>query len=162
MKKLLAEKTYHDFFEIGIILKGVITAGEIVLGLLFYFVSTQTLNSMFFFFLGGETAEQPRDFVWSYVIQQFQGLIGPNQSFWAFILLSHGIVKIFLVWGLLKHKLWAYPASAAVFALFVIYQVYSLFFIPSLLLGVLTVFDIVLIILILHEYRHKRRLARGD
>jgi len=161
MKKLLAERTYHDFFEIGVILKGVITVVELAVGLLFYCASTQTLNNIFYFFMGGEAAEQPRDFVWSYVIQQFQGIVGPNQSFWAFILVSHGIVKIFMVWGLLKHKLWAYPASAAVFALFVLYQIYSLFFIPSLILGVLTVFDIVLIILILHEYRHKKRLKNA-
>ena len=52
----------------------------------------------------------------------------------------------------------AYPSSAAIFGLFVIYQIYSMFFIPSLLLAALTVFDIILIILILHEYRHKKRL----
>lgn len=158
MNKHPEEKTYHALFEWGVILKGLITLGELGLGLLFYFASTQTLNNVFYFFMGGESSEQPRDLVWSYIIQQFQGVVGPNQSFWAFILLSHGIVKIFLVYGLLKHKLWAYPSSAAIFGLFVIYQIYSMFFIPSLLLAALTVFDIILIILILHEYRHKKRL----
>lgn len=156
MKKPIPEKAYYTFFEAGVVVKGILTLGELALGSLFYFASTATLNNIFYYLLGNEATEQPRDLIWGYAIQQFQGIVGPNQSFWAFILLSHGIVKIFLVWGLLKHKLWAYPTSAVIFALFVAYQIYSLFFIPSLLLAVLTAFDIILIFLILHEYRQKK------
>jgi uncharacterized membrane protein len=158
MKKLISEKTYHFLFEISVIIKAAITAVEIVLGILFYSASTQTINALILFIFGSEATEQPRDFLWNYLIQTFQGLIGPNQSFWAFIFLFHGIVKLFLTVALLKHKLWAYPASAAVFTLFVVYQAYSLFYIHSLFLLLFTIFDVLLIVLILHEYQHKRRI----
>ena len=152
-----SEKTYHLLFEAGVIIKGIITATEVVLGILFYSASTQTINTLLLFIFGSEAKEQPRDFLWNYLIQTFQGLIGPNQSFWAFIFLFHGLVKIFLVGALLKNKSWAYPVSAAIFSLFVVYQGYSLFYIHSLFLLLFTIFDVLLIVLILHEYRHKRR-----
>ena len=116
---------------------------------------------MLLFFLGGELGEQPRDFLWGYIAQEFQGLTGNAQPFWAFIFLSHGLVKMVLLLGLFKNRLWAYPASAAVFGLFAIYQTYSYIYFPSLFLALLTVFDIVLIGLILHEYKHKRKLRNA-
>jgi uncharacterized membrane protein len=39
-----------------------------------------------------------------------QGFSVGTQNFDVFYLLSHGIVKLFLVAALLKNKLWAYPA----------------------------------------------------
>jgi uncharacterized membrane protein len=67
--------------------------------------------------------------------------------------LSHGIVKLFLVVGLLRNKLWAYPAAIVVFVLFIAYQLYRLSSAPSPLLVLLTVFDVVVIGLTWHEYR---------
>lgn len=133
MKKFVSEKTYHLLFEAGVVIKGVVTVAEIILGVLFYYLSAQVLAPVL-------------------------GLIGNSQPFWAFIFFSHGIVKLFFIGALLKKKSWAYPASAAVFSLFVIYQVYTLFYVTSLFLGLFTIFDILLIVLILHEYRHKRSL----
>lgn len=155
--KFLSEKNYRFFFDISVLIKAVVSVGEIALGIVFYAVSTETVNKIIFFVIGAETAEQPRDLLWNYLLHGFQGLTPETQSFWAFILLSHGVVKIFLVYGLLNNKLWAYPSSAVVFALFAIYQAYSMFFFPSFFLGLLTVFDVVLVFLILHEYRYKRR-----
>jgi uncharacterized membrane protein len=82
-----------------------------------------------------------------------------SQHFYAFYLLSHGVVKIFLVIGLLKNKLWSYPASLAVMSLFIVYQLYRFFYTRSLGLIVLTVFDLIVMILIWHEYRLLRRYS---
>ena len=76
-----------------------------------------------------------------------------TQHFYAFYLLSHGIVKLALVVGLLMGRLWAYPASLAVMTLFIAYQLYRFTFTHSPGLIVLTVFDLVVIALIWHEYR---------
>ena len=157
--KFITEKTYHLLFDIGVILKAILTAIEIVFGILFYMLSTAQLNGMLLFFIGGEYNEQPRDFIWSYFIRAFQNLIGPAQYFWAFILVSHGIVKIAALVAIYYKKLWAYPLSAAIFGALAVYQIYSYFYIPSLLLIIVTIFDVVLIGLILHEWEHRRRLA---
>ncbi|HVM77177.1 MAG TPA: DUF2127 domain-containing protein [Candidatus Paceibacterota bacterium] len=159
--KLISEKTYHVLFDIGIVLKAIITALEMIFGVLFYILTTAQLNGMLAFVIGGEINEQPRDFLWNYFIQGFQRFIGPEQYFWAFILISHGIVKIAALVAIYYKKLWAYPFAAAIFAALAAYQIYSYFFIPSLLLLLVTIFDFVLIGLILHEWKHKRRIARA-
>ena len=51
-----------------------------------------------------------------------------EHNFYAFYLLSHGIIKRVLVIGLLRERLWAYPASFAVFGAFIAYQLYRFSF----------------------------------
>jgi uncharacterized membrane protein len=48
----------------------------------------------------------------------------PVPNTYAFYLLSHGLVKVLLVAGLLREKLWAYPASLIVLSAFIAYQTY--------------------------------------
>jgi hypothetical protein len=67
--------------------------------------------------------------------------------------LSHGVVKLWLIIGLLRQKLWYYPLAAAVFGLFIVYQ-YS--FTNSLWLLVLSAVDVAVIALTWHEYRYLR------
>ena len=80
-----------------------------------------------------------------------------EQQFFAFYLLSHGLIKAVLVAGLLKEKLWAYPASIAVFGLFIAYQLYRYSWTHDLALIALSIFDLFVIYLALHEYRLLRR-----
>jgi uncharacterized membrane protein len=79
--------------------------------------------------------------------------------------LSHGLIKIFLVVGLLKEMLWSYPASLVVLAAFIVYQVYRYSYTGSVGLIVLTVFDLIVMILVWHEWRllrsHVRRKAHS-
>lgn len=82
-----------------------------------------------------------------------------SQHFYAFYLLSHGLVKIALVVGLLRNRLWAYPASLVVMSLFIVYQLYRYSYTHSAALIVLSVFDVAVIGLIWHEYRLVRRLG---
>jgi uncharacterized membrane protein len=155
--RFFTEKNYRRLFEWTVILKTIIAGGEILLGILLYLVSTATLNNIIYSFLGGELGEVPRDTIWSVLLRGFEGLSGGSQSFWAFIFLTHGLAKLALLVGLLKHKLWAYPASAGVFTLLAIYQIYSLTLGSDFLLLLITILDVVVIILVLHEYRHKRK-----
>jgi uncharacterized membrane protein len=60
---------------------------------------------------------------------------------------------MFLVAGLLRNKLWAYPASLVVLGLFIAYQFYRFSYTHGAGLIVLTVFDIIVMGLIWHEYR---------
>jgi uncharacterized membrane protein len=53
----------------------------------------------------------------------------------------------------LRNKLWAYPATVATVIVFIIYQLYRLTFGYSLFLILLTIFDVFVIWLTLHEYK---------
>ena len=155
--KLLSEHFYHRIFRWGVVGKAIISAGEIAAGLLFIFVSYNTLRNWAFAIFGGELNEAPSDSLWNYFATEAHRFAATPQAVWAFIFLSHGIVKMFLVGGLWREKLWAYPTSAIIFAGFVAYQFYQMTYTPSLALWAITIFDIILIALILHEYRHRKR-----
>ncbi len=157
--KFLSEKTYHILFWIGIIVKGIISIGEITFGIAFYVWDYPTLLKIAFFLTGDELTEAPRDVFWRYAVHGFNGFLNTPQAVWAFIFLWHGIIKTLLTIGIVKDMLWVYPVSAVIFGLFAIYQCYQFIYAPSFLLVAITAFDVVLIGLILHEYRHKRKLA---
>jgi uncharacterized membrane protein len=124
---------------------------ELVLGVALVFIGptfhlVQTL-------VQGELIEDPTDLVAGYVQHFVYPVLRQSQSFAAFYLLSHGLIKIFLAAGLLREKPWAYPVAIAVFVLFVIYQFYRFSFSHSPFLMLLTIFDLVVIGLTWHEYR---------
>ena len=124
---------------------------ELFLGLALVFVGAtvrliQTL-------VQGELIEDPTDLVAGYVQHFLYPLLSHTHSFAAVYLLTHGLIKLFLAVGLLREKLWAYPAAIAVFVLFVIYQLYRFVFSHSSFLMLLTIFDIAVIYLTWHEYR---------
>jgi uncharacterized membrane protein len=103
-----------------------------------------------------ELIEDPNDFIATHLLSMAQEFSVDTKNFYAFYLLSHGIVKLALVVGLLRNKLWSYPASLVVLELFIIYQIYRFYYTQSVGLVVLTVFDVFVMVLIWHEYRLMR------
>ena len=73
------------------------------------------------------------------------------------------MIKLWLIIGLLRDKLWYFPVSMVAFALFVAYQLYRFTFTHSPWLLVLSALDIAIIALTWHEYRLSKTLhARGN
>jgi len=151
------ERRIHQMFEVSVILKGAHALIECMGGLSLAFVSTGAIAALVMTLTQEELIEEPHDFVATHLLVLAQNFSVSSQHFYAFYLLSHGIVKIFLVIGLLANKLWSYPASLAVMSLFILYQLYRFFYTRSLGLIVLTVFDLIVMVLIWHEYRLLRR-----
>jgi len=155
--KILSENNYHAWFRWGVLVKGIISVGEIALGVALCFVSYETFKHALFFFIGGEFSETPRDLFWEYLARSSRDFMVVPESFWAFLFITHGAVKAFLSWGLWKEKLWSFPAAAAVFIGFIVYQLYQLTYLNSISLWLITGFDVALVVLILHEYKHRKR-----
>ncbi len=80
-----------------------------------------------------------------------------TQRFLALYLLGHGVVKLWLIVGLLRERLWYYPVALVVFALFIVYQLYRFSFTHSVWLLLISVVDVVVIGLTWHEYRYLHR-----
>ncbi len=147
----------HRFFEAGVIVKAIDSIIEITLGILFFVLSSQTVNRVIFYIFGDELAEQPRDMIWNILLHNFNGLSAGSQQFWAIVFVAHGIAKIILLIGLVKRKLWIYLFSAVAFGAFVIYQTYHIiFYAPSIILALLTGIDAAFTVLIVFEYRYQR------
>jgi uncharacterized membrane protein len=80
-----------------------------------------------------------------------------SQHFYAFYLLGHGLVKLLMVYGLVRRKMWAYPFALAALAGFILYQSYRISHTHSLGLTFLTVFDCAFMLLVWQEYRLARQ-----
>lgn len=156
---LMQEKQIHQAFEIGVILKGLHALLELLGGMLLVFVSRNTIANLVASVTQEELIEDPKDLVAQYLFQSAQHLSVGSQTFAAWYLLSHGVIKLLLVIGLLKKKLWAYPASLVVLGLFILYQVYRFTFTHSVWLVLLSIFDLIVIWLVWHEYRLMRRVG---
>ena len=144
------EKRIFQVFEVAVTLKGLNAILEIILGTLL--LSTNLVNDVIHTLIQNELLDDPNDFFASH-IQALLSFSPHAQFFGALYLLSHGAVKVFLVVGLLRKKLWAYPASMAVLSLFIIYQIIRFLGTHSIWLLFLSIFDIFVVWLVWHEYR---------
>jgi uncharacterized membrane protein len=82
---------------------------------------------------------------------------GSTRWFAILYLLAHGVIKLVLVWALLKHVLWMFPVSVLVLAGFVVYEVWRAAHTHSVALPIFAALDVVIIALVIREYRKLRR-----
>ena len=136
----MQERNIHRIFVVSVAAKGLHALIEIAGGLALYFLSSELI------------ADWIRPHEWA--ARHFKP---EEQHFYAFYLLSHGLIKVVLVFFLLREKLWAYPASVAVFGLFIVYQLYRYSFTHDIGLIALSIFDLFVIALAVHEYRLLRK-----
>lgn len=151
------EQRIHRIFEVSVLLKGAHALIECVSGLVLALASTASIAGWVNRLTQEELIEDKNDFIATHLLGAAQGFSISSKNFYAFYLLSHGIVKLALVVGLLRNKLWSYPASLVVLGLFIVYQLYRYYYTQSIGLIVLTVFDLIVMVLIWHEYGLMRR-----
>jgi uncharacterized membrane protein len=151
----MQEERVHQLFLVSISLKGAHAAIEILGGLMLAVTSTQALRALVERLTQQEFTEG--DFIANHLLAWAQTFSVQAHHFYAFYLISHGLVNLGLVIGLLMGRLWAYPASLVVMTLFIAYQLYRYSYTHGVGLIVLTIFDIIVIGLIWHEYRLVRR-----
>lgn len=153
----MKEKNIHALFEISVLLKGVHAILEVVGGIFLYSVGTESITQFVVFITQEELIQDSHDFVANYLLRTAEHLSVGGKAFAALYLLSHGIIKLFLVAGLLRDKLWAYPASLSVLGLFIVYQLYRFTHTHAVGLILLTLFDFVVMYLVWHEYNLIRK-----
>lgn len=155
------ESRIHRLFQVSVILKGLHALIECGSGVALYLVSNQTIVHLAQLLTQEELLEDPRDIVATRLLDIAQHLSLGTQSFYSFYLLSHGLVKVVLVAGLLRERLWAYPASLVALAGFIAYQLYRYSYTHGIGLLVLTVFDVLVIVLVWHEWRVLERNVKA-
>jgi uncharacterized membrane protein len=153
----MQEKRIHQIFVASVLFKGIHALIEIAGGLALYLISTATIVTAINRWSYGELAEDQSDWIARQVLEFGRHFSVEQHHFYAFYLLSHGVIKSILVIGLLRERLWAYPASFAVFGAFIAYQLYRFTFTHDIGLILLSIFDAFVIYLAVHEYRLLRR-----
>jgi uncharacterized membrane protein len=158
-KSIAREEKIHLAFEISLFLKGLFALGEIIGGIIAFFVTKEFLLKTASVLTQAELAEDPRDLVANFLLHSAQNLSISTQHFMALYLLAHGSIKFWLIIGLLREKMWCYPMAIIVFGLFIVYQLHRFSFTHSVWLLVITAVDVIVITLTWHEYKYLRRLS---
>lgn len=146
----------HGLYKISVIVKGVDGILEVAGGILLIFFSPLTITRSILFFAHHELVEDPRHPLINYLYQIASGLSLQRRQFYSLLFLSHGAVKLVMVSGLMRNKMWAYPATMVIFTAFVFYQTFEMYFSPSILLVAITVIDIFVVLLIGREYQTRK------
>ncbi|HQU08166.1 MAG: hypothetical protein B7W98_00045 [Parcubacteria group bacterium 20-58-5] len=149
------ERTLHKIFIWGVWLKAFDGVVEVFGGIALLFPGV--LMNLAMTLVQNEYIEDPHDFLATHLQHALPAFLAQSGWFVALYLVSHGLIKIVLVAGLLRDKLWAYPSAIIVFGLFIVYQLYRYVFTHSIFLLVLTVLDLVVIWLTWHEYRYFKK-----
>ncbi|WP_028229859.1 DUF2127 domain-containing protein [Paraburkholderia mimosarum] len=160
LKRFIDERKLRLAFEVSLWFKAAFALSEIVAGIATYFVSQQRFLTLVIWVTREEFAEDPHDLVANFLLHSVQHLSVGTQKFAAMYLLAHGVIKLWLIIGLLRERLWYYPVSMAVFGLFIIYQLYRFSFTHSIWLLLVTALDGVILALTWHEYRYLRNARK--
>jgi len=145
----------HRIFQLTLLCKGAFAVAEIAAGISAYFVTQQFLFTLV-------ERVHPHDLIANYLHASVDHFSLSTRNFTAAYLLSHGIIKLWLIIGLLRGKLWSYPVAIAVFGAFIVYQLYRFTLRHSLWLVLITIVDIVVIPLTWQEYRARRVSASSE
>ncbi len=142
----------HHLYEASVVIKGIDGILEIVGGSLLIFFSPLTITRTVLFFARLKLTEGSRHHLLSYFYQIASGISLHRRHFYSLLFISHGAIKLILVGGLMKNKLWAYPTTMVIFTAFVFYQMSEIYSSPSILLVVITVVDVLVVLLIGREF----------
>ena len=150
-------QTLHTLFLVSVWIKGVAGLVETIAGILCFFVTPAILKSFVVLLTAPELSEDPNDWIATTIRRAVHHFSADTALFAGAYLVIHGLIKIFLVAGLLRRKLWAYPTSLWFLAAFIVYQCYRYIYTHSVWLVLLTVVDLIVAFLIWHEYQSRKQ-----
>ena len=105
----------------------------------------------------GELNEDPRDWLSNQILHLGNHITASSELFMGLYFLVNGIVKVVLVYGLLKEEEWSFPSALTILSAFSVYEVYRFSHTHSLILAFLLVIDVVTIFLIADEWKERRK-----
>jgi len=143
-QQIITEEHLHKAFLATIALNGVIAILDIMAG--FFFAYNHLIDPYL-------TTLSQQGGVVAPLAALIQNMSGRVQTIGAFYFFSHGAVKLLLVWGLWKTKLWAYPVSIIFLSGFSLYQLYEIIIHFSVIVTAFLLFNTIVIILVINEYR---------
>lgn len=153
VKSATGSRLLDKTFKVSLVLKGLDGVLELVGGILLLLVSPAQVGSLVQILTQHELSEDPQDLIATALVHLAGTMTVSATLFGAIYLLLHGLVKVVLVWAVLKDKLWAYPWMIAFLGVFILYQSYELVVAFTWGMVLLTAFDVFIVWLTAHEYR---------
>src|SRR6266404_7634367 len=115
----IERKIEHGLFLLSVWSKGIAGLVETIGGLLLFCIPQAKLNAFVIFLTAPELAEDPTDRVATLLQHTVQELGADTKLFASSYLIVHGLIKVFLVAGLLSRRLWSYLVSLGFLAAFI-------------------------------------------
>ncbi len=100
-----------------------------------------------------ELLQDPTDILFQFVYRILEDHSFTVTYFVALYLIFWGTIDIVLSLCLLRHKLWAFPMSLGLIALFVLYSIYRVFHTHSPILLLVICIDLCIMYVMHHEYQ---------
>ncbi len=161
MKPIITEKEYWGIFEVGLLIKALNAAADLLGGIIIWFTSKAVLVTFILNFFQNELSDNPDDYISNFIVNSAAALSVSSQFILGAYLFIHGVVKMFLLICLYQKKLWAYPTSIIIFSLLILYESYTYYFNPSAWILAVIIFDVILVLLTGHEYGVLRKKSKS-
>lgn len=150
----------HRTFVLSIGAKGIFGLVELIGALLSFLISPAQIHAFAVWATAKELQEDPNAVVAQFILHLGTSVNIHETHYVAIYLALHGLVKVILVWAVLREKHWAYPWMMIALLAFIVTQIVQLFGGFSLGLFLLTAFDIFILWLTFKEWRlHRSRVA---
>ncbi|HXR43250.1 MAG TPA: DUF2127 domain-containing protein [Pseudolysinimonas sp.] len=158
MEERRPRTTLDRVFAVGVVIKGIDGAVELIAGFLLW-LAPGLVDAVLRAILG-EAARGDgaiAGLVATGVAHADVTVLTGGTGFLILFLIAHGVIKLVLVYCLLRRIIRAYPWALLVLVVFLGYQVWTLIAAPSVALALFVVLDVVIIVLVWREYRELRR-----
>lgn len=148
---------FQTVYKIGVAIKGFDGLVELLAGLALW-LSPSLVHLLLGSIVGeaGEHTGKVAQYIADNVGRVDNDFAKSSLVFLIVFLVSHGVIKLALVYALLKQIVKAYPYALAVLGAFLVYQIYVLVMHPGVGMVVFTVLDAVIIWLVWGEYKDLR------
>jgi uncharacterized membrane protein len=154
-------KNIHTLFLVSVWIKGIAGLLEMLTGVVCFFVKPETLMSLIIRVTAPELTEDRDDWIAALISRAIRSLSHDSMLFAAAYLILHGLIKLLLVAGLLRGRLWTFPLSLGFLGAFIVYQAYRYTHTHALSLILLTVVDLAVMFLVWREYAARRQFPES-
>lgn len=150
-------------YRLGLFIKGLDGAIETAAGITLLLIPQAQLHGLLAAWANAQLSGDPHDIIGNALLGLDRHLTHGFQLFAVLYLLAHGAIKIVMAVALIKEKLWAFPPSIVILFAFIVYQAYQIGSSHSIGLTLLTLLDIVILGLVVWDYRrlHRRHRSRS-
>jgi uncharacterized membrane protein len=143
-------------YRAGLLLKSIDGAFELLAGLALWLVPGGLHDIIEPFARPLEGPHPYRNFLAYWFGRMDHSLVAGHHTFLIVFLIAHGVLKLVLVYCLLRRYRWAYPGAIGLLSAFAVYQIYVLIRTPTFGMAFLTALDLLIIWLVWREWRRVR------